>query len=71
MGGGGGCGLSPHIHTRLQSLACALVREGVFFFLKKDGSAVLGLFCKKKTIIQTSLHDDMIGGSGGSRFGCT
>lgn len=37
----GGSGLSPLLHTSLQSLACALVREGIFL---KDDSVVLGLF---------------------------
>lgn len=54
-----------HTYTLVcKSLACALVREGIF--LRKDGSVVLGLFFVK--INQTSLHDDI---TGVSRFGCT
>lgn len=38
MGGRFG-GSRPHVHTRLPSLACSLVREGVLF-KSKDGSVV-------------------------------
>lgn len=66
-GGRGGWWLeSTHTHTRSQSLACALVREGIFLGKKiKRMALVFGtFFCKKKIIIQTSLHDDKTGGVG-------